>query len=77
MQRALLLNIVVGERTAVFKLFAREDETLLIGGNALLVLNFGLDGIDGIRGFNLKSDCFTGECFNKYLHWNDFWITWM
>ena len=72
MQSALLLDVVVGEGAAVLQLLAREDEALLVRGDALLVLNFGLDGIDSVGGFNLESDCFTGECFHKYLHCNDF-----
>ena len=74
MQRALFLDIVVSEGAAVLQLLAREDEALLIGGDALLVLNLRLDGVNGVRGFNLKSDGFTGEGFDKYLHWNGFWI---
>ena len=74
MQRALFLDIVVSEGAAVLQLLAREDEALLIGGDALLVLNLRLDGVNGVRGFNLKSDGFTGEGFDKYLHRNGFWI---
>jgi hypothetical protein len=36
-ERGLLLDVVVGERAAVFELLAREDEALLVGGNAFLV----------------------------------------
>ena len=34
-QRALLLDVVVGESAAVLQLLAREDEALLVGGDAL------------------------------------------
>ena len=37
MQCALLLDVVVGERAAVFELLAGEDEALLVGWDALLV----------------------------------------
>ena len=37
-QGRLLLDVVVGKRAAVFKLFSREDEALLVGGDALLIL---------------------------------------
>ena len=37
-QRALLLDVVVGQGAAVLQLLAREDQALLVGGNALLVL---------------------------------------
>ena len=39
MEGGLLLDVVVGKSTAVFELLASEDQTLLIGGNALLVLD--------------------------------------
>ena len=37
-QCALFLNVVVGERSAVFELLASKDQSLLIRRNALLVL---------------------------------------
>jgi hypothetical protein len=36
----LLLDVVVGERAAVLELLAREDQTLLIGGDSCSVANF-------------------------------------
>ncbi|KAL8141529.1 hypothetical protein V2J09_014561 [Rumex salicifolius] len=44
---------LVGESTAVFELFSGEDEALLIGRDAFLVLNLRLDIVDGVGGFNL------------------------
>merc|ERR1711977_316437 len=41
-QRRLLLDVVVEERAPVLELLAREDETLLIGRDALLVLDLRL-----------------------------------
>ena len=38
-QRRLLLNVVVRERSAVLQLLARENQPLLIRRNALLVLD--------------------------------------
>ena len=35
MQGGLLLDVVVGQRAAVFELLAREDEALLIRGNSV------------------------------------------
>jgi hypothetical protein len=52
----LFLNVVVGKGTAVLKLFAGEDQALLIRGNALLILNLGLDVIDGVARLDLKGD---------------------
>ena len=41
MKSGLLLNVVVREGASVFKLLAGEDESLLVGWDALLVLDFG------------------------------------
>lgn len=38
-QRTLLLNIVVGQCTAVLQLLSRENQTLLVRRNTFLVLN--------------------------------------
>jgi len=52
----LLLDVVVGEGSAVFELLSSEDESLLIGRDAFLVLDLGLDVFDGVRGLNVQSD---------------------
>ena len=39
MEGGLFLNVVVGESAAILELLAGEDQTLLIGRNALLVLD--------------------------------------
>lgn len=51
-----LLDIVVGQCSAILKLLSGEDQTLLIRGDALLVLDLGLDIVDRVRGLDLKSD---------------------
>lgn len=56
MKSRFLLDVVIRERTAVFKLLSRKDQALLIRRNALLVLNLGLYIIDGIARLNLQSD---------------------
>ena len=48
MERSLLLDVVVRQGTAVLELLARENEALLIRGDALLVLNLGLDVVGGV-----------------------------
>ena len=62
MKGRLLLNVVVGQGAAVLELLASENETLLIRGNALLVLDLRLDVVDGIRGLNLEGDGLAGDC---------------
>jgi hypothetical protein len=40
----LLLDVVVGEGAAVFELLSGEDQTLLVGGDTLLVWKKSVDG---------------------------------
>merc|ERR1712243_249012 len=56
MKGGLLLDIVVRQGPAILKLLTSKDQPLLIWGNALLVLDLGLDILDGIRGLNLQGD---------------------
>ena len=56
MERGLLLNVVVGQGAAILKLLASKDQALLVGRDALLVLDLRLDVVDGIRGLNLEGD---------------------
>jgi hypothetical protein len=42
-KRRLLLDVVVGQGAAILELLAGEDQALLVRGNALLVLDLGLD----------------------------------
>jgi hypothetical protein len=52
----LLLNVVVGEGSAILKLLASEDQALLVRRDALLVLNLRLDIVDGIGALDLEGD---------------------
>ena len=61
MERRLLLDVVVRKGAAVLKLLAGEDEALLIRGDALLVLDLGLDVVDGVRRLDLKGDGLAGK----------------
>ncbi len=63
-----LLNIVVRESAAVFELLAGEDQTLLIGGNALLVLDLALHVLDSIAGLHIKGDGFARKGLNEDLY---------
>merc|ERR1711971_806849 len=68
MKSGLLLDVVVREGTAILKLFASKDQPLLVWGNSLLVLDFGLDIFDGVGCFNLKGDGLACQGLNKNLH---------
>merc|ERR1711972_513573 len=64
----LLLDVVVGEGPSVLKLLASEDQPLLVRGDALLILDLGLDVLDGVGGLNLKGDGLASEGLDEDLH---------
>ena len=64
----LLLNIIVRKCASVLKLLASEDQALLIGRNALLVLDLGLHVVNCIGGFDLKGDCLPSKSLDENLH---------
>ena len=68
MEGGLLLDVVVGEGSAVFELLSSEDESLLIRWDTFLVLDLGLDILDGISWLNIEGDGLSGKGLNKDLH---------
>ena len=50
----LILDVVVREGTSIFQYNAIEDETLLGWGNAFLVLDLGLDILNGVRRLDIE-----------------------
>ena len=68
MEGRLLLNVVVRESAAILELLSGENQTLLIGRDALLVLNLGLHVVNGIGRLNLEGDGLACEGLNKDLH---------
>jgi len=63
-----LLDIVIRQGASIFQLLASEDQSLLVRGNSLLILNLGLHILDGIAGLNLKGDCFARQGLDENLH---------
>ena len=63
----LLLDVVVGEGAAVLELLAGEDEALLIGRDALLVLDLGLDVVDGVGRLDVEGDGLAGQGLDENL----------
>jgi len=57
----LLLNVVVSKGAAILELLASEDETLLIRGDTLLILDLLLHSLDGVRRLNIKGNGLTRE----------------
>jgi hypothetical protein len=68
MEGRLLLDVVIGESSAVLKLLASENESLLVGRDAFLVLDLSLDVLDGVRGLNVQSDGLASEGLDEDLH---------
>ena len=64
MESGFLLDVVVGEGTAILQLLASEDQALLIGRDALLILDLALNVVDGIAGLDLKGDGLASESLN-------------
>merc|ERR1712003_600374 len=68
MERALLLDVVVGESSSVLQLLASEDQPLLIWGDSLLVLDLSLDVLDGVGRFDLEGDGLASQGLDEDLH---------
>lgn len=56
MEGGLLLDVVIRKGTAVLELLSSKDQTLLVRGDSLLVLDLALDVVDGVARLDLKSD---------------------
>ena len=66
-QGRLPLDVVVGEGAAVLELLAGKDEALLVVGDALLVLDLGLDVVNGVAGLDLERDSLTRQGLDEDL----------
>ena len=60
-QGRLLLNVVVRKGAAILKLLSSENQTLLIWGDSLLVLNLSLHILDRIGGLDVESNSLSCE----------------
>ena len=67
-QRRLLLDVVVRERLALLQLLPRKDQPLLVGRDALLLLDLCLDRVDRVVRLNLQRDCLARQRLDKDLH---------
>ena len=70
MESGLLLDVVVGEGSAVLELLSSEDESLLVWWNTLLVLDLGLDILNGVSWLDVEGDGLSGKGLNKDLHFS-------
>lgn len=72
MKRRFFLDVVVGQCTTILELLASKDQTLLIGRDALLVLDLRLHIVDGIRRLDLKGDGLSGDYVKVLAYDNSF-----
>merc|ERR1711992_131230 len=68
MEGALLLDVVVGKSPSILELLASEDQPLLVWGDSLLVLDLGLDVLNGVRGLHLEGDGLASQGLDEDLH---------
>ena len=65
---ALLLDVVVRKRVAVLQLLAGKDQTLLVRGDALLVLDLRLHVVDAVPRLDLQRDGLASQSLHENLH---------
>ena len=66
--RRLLLNVVVGQRAAILELLAATDQTLVICVDALLILDLGLQVVNGVASLDIKVDGIACHSLDEDLH---------
>merc|ERR1711971_1181650 len=67
-ERGFLLDVVITESTAVLQLLACKDKTLLIRGDALLILDLSLHIVNGVGWLHIQGDGFSRQSLHKDLH---------
>ena len=60
--------LVVTQSAAVLELLAGKDEALLVGGDALLVLDLLFHVLDRVRRLDVERDSLAGQGFDEDLH---------
>merc|ERR1712139_282261 len=68
MESGFLLDVVVGKGSAILELLTGEDKSLLIGWDTFLVLDLGLDIVNGVSWFDVKGDGLASQGLDEDLH---------
>merc|ERR1719474_921418 len=68
MQGALLLDVIVAQRTAILQLLSGKDKPLLLRWDPLFVLNLGLDILNGVIWLHIESDGLSRQSLHENLH---------
>merc|ERR1719364_566619 len=64
----LLLDVVIRKSSAVLQLLSSEDKSLLIWWDTLLILDLGLNVLDGVSWLDIKGDGLTSQGLDEDLH---------
>ena len=64
-KRRFLLDVVVGEGTAILQLLTSEDQTLLVRRNSLLILDLALNIVDSVARLDLEGYGLAGDYKNQ------------
>lgn len=62
-----LLDVVVAESSAVLELLSGEDQSLLVRWDAFLILDLGLDIVDGVGRLHLEGDSLAREGLDEAI----------
>ena len=68
MKCGLLLDVVVGQGAVVLELLASPDEAQVLAWDALLLLDLGLQVVDGVWGPGVQCDSLAIESHHEELH---------
>ena len=74
MDGGILVDVIILNSPAIFKLLTSKDESLLISRNTLLVMNLILQAFNAVLGAAVQSDGLASQSFNKELHFECFVI---
>jgi hypothetical protein len=59
---------VIGKGSTIFQLLSGENESLLIWGDTLFILNLALDIVDRVGRLDFEGDGLSGQGLDKDLH---------
>jgi hypothetical protein len=65
-QGRLLLDVVIAKKVTIDDQFVANTETLVVWGNALLLLNHSLDVLNAVQRLNLQGNDPPGQCLDEY-----------
>ena len=62
------MDVVVGKSSSILELLSSEDKSLLVWWDTFLILDLGLDVLDGVSWLDIKGDGLTSEGLDEDLH---------